>query len=296
MNNKNMRGLRSREENPKKKKMKWLSVAIAVIVTIGVIAIVWPHHEEIMRTITPKKTQVNYKKNLTKSWQKTLKEENVNVDVAVYDKKHDKTITLRQSEQDTFSTASIVKVSVLATLLSKHESTNESLTDSQKTLATAMIEQSDNDATTNLLYQMGGYTAPNELFETLSMNDSKMDAAAWGNSTTTAPDQVTLLRNLFYTSDTLNDDSRQYAKELMSHVESNQSWGITGGVPSDAETSVKNGWLPLDDGWVVNSIGHVKNKQADYVIAVLTNGDETEEDGIKLIEKLSKQAYRELSK
>src|SRR5699024_2130684 len=192
--------LRSREENPKKKKMKWLSIAIAVIVTIGVIAIVWPHHEEIMRTITPKKTQFNYKKNLTQSWQKTLKEENANVDVAVYDKKHDKTITLRQSEQDTFSTASIVKVSVLATLLSKHESTNESLTDSQKTLATAMIEQSDNDATTNLLYQMGGYTAPNDLFETLSMNDSEMDAAAWGNSTTTAPDQVTLLRNLFYSS------------------------------------------------------------------------------------------------
>ena len=143
---------------------------------------------------------------------------------------------------------------------------------------------------------MGGYTAPNDLFATLSMNDSEMDASAWGNSTTTAPDQVTLLRNLFYSSDTLNDDSRQYAKELMSHVESNQSWGITGGVPSDAETSVKNGWLPLDDCWVVNSIGYVKNKQADYVIAVLTNGDETEEDGIKLIEKLSKQAYRELSK
>lgn len=57
-----MRGLRSREENPKKKKMKWLSLAIAAIFTVGIIAIVWPHHKEIMRTITPKMKKIDYKK------------------------------------------------------------------------------------------------------------------------------------------------------------------------------------------------------------------------------------------
>ena len=296
MNNKNMRGLRSREENPKKKKMKWLSLAIAAIFTVGIIAIVWPHHKEIMRTITPKMKKIDYKKNLTQSWQKSLKGEKVNVDIAVYDQKHKQLITLRDSNQDTFPTASVVKVSVLANLLSQHEAANETLTDDQQALATAMIEDSDNDATTNLLYQMGGYAAPDDLFNALSMNGSKMDVAAWGSSTTTAPDQVILLRNIFYQSNILSSNSQQFAQKLMSQVEPSQRWGITAGVPSDAKMALKNGWLPDDDGWIVNSIGHIKNKQTNYVIAVLTNGSDTEEDGINLIEKLSKQTYRELAK
>ena len=47
---------------------------------------------------------------------------------------------------------------------------------------------------------------------------------------------------------------------------------------------------------MVNSLGHIKTKKVDYVIAVLTNGDVSEQSGIDLIEKLSRQTYQELIK
>lgn len=297
MGNKKQRGLRQNNQHAKINKSKRLAILLVGIVTVILASFVWTQREKIIDTVGPKFGLVNHKKSLKQSWQKTLSKQPVNVDIAVYDNKKKELITLRHSNTDKFVTASAIKASVLGELLLEHENSRTDLTDNEKTLANSMITASDNDATTNLLYQMGGYQAPNNLFEKLGMNDSQMNAAAWGYSTTTAPDQIKLLRNIFYKSNVLSADSQQYARSLMSQVNDDQAWGVSAGVPKNAQISLKNGWLPDDDdGWMVNSLGHIKTQKADYVIAMLTNGDVSEQSGIDLIEKLSRQTYRELIK
>ncbi len=297
MKNKNQRGLRQNNQNSKIVKSKRLAMLIVGIVTILLGALLWTQREKIVDTVAPKLGFVNHEKTLKKSWQKTLKGKSVNVDVAIYNNKTQKLITTRHSQTNKFVMASAVKVSVLTELLLENEKAQTVLTDDQKELTNSMITASDNDATTNLLYQMGGYQAPDNLFKTLGMNNSKMNPTAWGYSTTTAPDQIKLLRHIFYKSDVLSKDSQHYAQGLMSQIDDDQAWGVSAGVPKNAEISLKNGWLPDDDdGWMVNSLGHIKTKKVDYVIAILTNGDTTEQNGIDLIEQLSRQSYQELAK
>ncbi|SCB91229.1 serine hydrolase [Weissella bombi] len=297
MRNKKQRGLRQNNQHAKINKSKRLAILLVGIVTVLLAAFVWTQREKIIDTVGPKIGLVNHKKSLKQSWQKTLSKQSINVDIAVYDNKKKELITLRHSNTDKFVTASAIKVSVLGELLLEHENSQTDLTDDEKELANSMITASDNDATTSLLYQMGGYQAPDNLFEKLGMNDSQMNAGAWGYSTTTASDQIKLLRNIFYKSNVLSADSQQYARSLMSQVNDDQAWGVSAGVPKNAQISLKNGWLPDDDdGWMVNSLGHIKTQKADYVIAVLTNGDVSEQSGIDLIEKLSRQTYRELIK
>ena len=53
---------------------------------------------------------------------------------------------------------------------------------------------------------------------------------------------------------------------------------------------LKNGWLPLtnaDDNWQINSIGWVSGDGRNYLMAVLTTGNPTEQYGIDTIDQLS---------
>jgi hypothetical protein len=59
--------------------------------------------------------------------------------------------------------------------------------------------------------------------------------------------------------------------------------------------ALKNGWLPLtstDDDWQVNSIGWVCGAGRDYLLAVLTTGNPTEQDGIDTIGRLAASIWR----
>ena len=41
----------------------------------------------------------------------------------------------------------------------------------------------------------------------------------------------------------------------MRHVIAFDRWGVSAGLASDAVVALKNGWLPYDGSWQVNSIG-----------------------------------------
>lgn len=226
---------------------------------------------------------------LKKKWKTTLAKQNANVNIAVYNHKTKQTTIYNSDTGATYQTASIVKVSVLTNLLQQHEENNTALSTTEETLAQEMIEQSDNNATTTLLstYE-GSYSAPDALFNDLDMSQSKMNANAWGLSTTTAHDQVKLLNALAYgKNSTIDRTDRDYVLNLMANIDSDQDWGVSTGVDSNATVELKNGWLEYGSGWIVNSIGHVKTSDNNYTIAVLTNGNSTEQDGIDLIEKLA---------
>ena len=132
--------------------------------------------------------------------------------------------------------------------------------------------------------------------ETAGLIQTDPDAAGyWGTSTTTAADQVQLLRTVAYPNAVLTPASQAYALNLMENVESDQAWGVSAGVGAGSTVALKNGWLPLDSGgWQVNSIGYVDGQGRDYVIAVLTD-DDTEAVGINFIQGLSGLIWQELA-
>ena len=235
---------------------------------------------------------------LKQQWQTILHHQDSDVNIAVYNEKTKQTTTYTNNASVTYPTASIVKVSVLANLLRMTQTDDTSLSPTEKSLAENMIVDSDNDATTTLLntYQ-DGYTSPDSLFSALHMTQSKMDPDAWGLTTTTALDQLKLLNALAYGQKSpLNQSDRHYVLKLMANVSPDQAWGISKGLANNATIQLKNGWLESDDGssWIVNSIGHIQTKDSNYTIAVLTNGNATETDGIDLIESLSSATAQEL--
>jgi beta-lactamase class A len=221
------------------------------------------------------------------------------VTAAVYDIDTGKDWVLQPGESQ--ATASIVKVDIMATLLAKLTTTAEQLSATDKSLLTSMIEESDNDAATALWNEIG---APNALAasnESMGMTQTVASSCltcpgfswpGWGLTTTTASDQITLLKQLVLPNDHISDGFRQLALNLLENVTPSEQWGITGGVPAGVTVALKNGWVPLQDGlWQINSIGWVSGDNRNYLIAVLTDGNPTEQYGIDTINSLSSDIW-----
>jgi beta-lactamase class A len=192
-----------------------------------------------------------------------------------------------------FQTASIVKVDILETLLRQRQN-NGGLSASEHAIAQGMIENSDNNDATALWNDVGGAAAVAAYDVAAGLKDTTPNFA-WGLTETTAPDQVKLLDQLVTPDGLLTRASQNYALYLMSHVESDQAWGISGGVPAGAEIAIKNGWLPFGAGWHVNSIGRVKGDGRHYLIAVLTDDNGSEAYGIDTIEHVAGTIWNALA-
>ncbi len=111
----------------------------------------------------------------------------------------------------------------------------------------------------------------------------------WGLTTTSAADQVTLLKQLVGTS-ALNAASQSYALGLMRAVESDQDWGVSAVADANTSTALKNGWLAVSDDdnlWTVNSVGLVTVHGQQLALAVMTQHQSDENTGINLVQKLA---------
>jgi hypothetical protein len=216
---------------------------------------------------------------------------------AVYDMRTGQTWTLgRGAPQDE---ASIVKVDILETLLAQHRASGTALSASDVTLAHEMIEDSDNDAATALWDEVGGARGISAYNSSVGLTHTTPSGCVictgfpwpgWGLSTTTPSDQIALLRELLQRNDLLSHAQQAFMLGLMERVTPSQRWGVAGGAPLLTTVALKNGWLPLtsaDDDWQINSIGWVSGEGRDYLIAVLTTGDPTEQYGIDTIDELS---------
>ncbi|MFJ9040635.1 serine hydrolase [Streptomyces sp. NPDC102406] len=197
----------------------------------------------------------------------------------------------------TYDTASIVKVDVLAALLLRAQDAGRALTARERTLAAAMIERSDNAATTALWDAIGGADGLDAANERLGLRrTSGGDGPLWGLTQTTAADQLTLLREVFGVGDNvLSAASRAYVQGLMGNVERDQAWGVSAAGPAGAAgAELKNGWLRRGTTglWVINSVGRVRVGGEQFLVAVVSRGSATMEGGIALVEGAAKAAVR----
>jgi hypothetical protein len=169
---------------------------------------------------------------------------------------------------------SAAKLDTLETLLLQHEDAKTVLSNNEVSLATAMIEQSDNNAADALWASIGSDPAVRTANVRLGIPGLVVGLKGlWGLGTTTATDQVTLLRNLVRTDGPLDAASQAFALNLMTHVTAGQRWGV--GSVADAGTTFanKNGWLANDgdnDRWLVNSDGIVTVRGQQLLMSVLT--------------------------
>jgi beta-lactamase class A len=195
--------------------------------------------------------------------------------------------------QDAEKTASTIKVDILATALHLAQLQHHALPANEAAAAVPMITQSDNDAASDLYDDIGGWTAIGPFDRSIGMTDTTPNAQGYfGETYTTAADQIELLKQVMLPGGELSLGSRQYEYELMLHVIASQRWGITGGVPANATVAIKNGWLPESSGWHVNSIGRVQGDGRDYLIAVYTSFDSSWAYGIDTIERIAASAWQ----
>jgi len=171
------------------------------------------------------------------------------------------------------------------------------LTSSELALATRMIRNSDNDATTTLFARLGRAKAVSRSNTRLGLTNTVVNSA-WGLTRTTADDQVTLLAKLIDTSGPLDPKSRKLASSLMTAVEADQRWGVSAAARPGEHVALKNGWdtRTADHGlWVVNSLGRIFDDDVNVSMAVLSHGHRTLPAGITVVEKVAKLTREHLA-
>ncbi|MFC5909913.1 serine hydrolase [Streptacidiphilus monticola] len=196
-----------------------------------------------------------------------------------------------------FVDASISKADILATLLLQAQDRGRGLTSGQRALATRMIQNSDNSAANSLYGEIGGASGMAAANKRFGMTATTPGAGGlWGLTTTTAKDQLVLLRNLFTSESKLSAASRGYVAGLMATVETDQRWGVSAAASGD-DYALKNGWLPRSGTglWVVNSIGRVVRDGHTLLIAAVSDGNPTEAQGIALVESAARAAGQALT-
>ena len=207
-----------------------------------------------------------------------------NVTVAVEDLTTGQTYQFRPGVVE--NTASTLKVDILATLLVEAQAAGRPLTPEEQSLAVPMIEESLDSAADTLWTQLGPTAVG--AFEREAGMTSTVPATdgVWGTTTTTALDRLAMIRTLVEPNSLLTNASRAYVLDLMENITPSQDWGATGGVPPGVTVALKNGFAVID-GWQINTTGWVDGADRDYLIAVLTNGNSSEQYGIDTVNAVS---------
>jgi hypothetical protein len=216
--------------------------------------------------------------------------------VSVYDRVSGVSCVYNGSKH--FDSASIVKAIILGALMRWHQETKTPLSSWERSEATLMIEQSDNDAATALWDELGMNNLQHFL-NLADMGETQLGQdGLWGLTQVTAHDEMLLLKLLTAPNSVLDASSRAYELSLMAHVVDWEAWGVTAGTPSDVTWHVKNGWLPDATGWHINSIGAFTGHGKDYMIAVLSvnaNSSDDEQYGIDTIEDVARLVQHDLN-
>lgn len=205
------------------------------------------------------------------------------VNVAVYDITRNRYYTFNSYNQ--FITGSSMKVAIMLTLLDMDEDQGHGPDDKDMALLTKMIENSDNDAASQLYFkEIGGAVGVANYLAKIGITGLDPNSGAWGYSLITPMAMVNILTDL-YEGKILNAQDRNLAMSLMESVETDQQFGVGDTAPAGATFAMKNGWLPGPDGlWAVNSSGIVMNGNEVYIVSVYTKDQNSFEDGQALLD------------
>ncbi|MFE6803854.1 serine hydrolase [Streptomyces sp. NPDC057681] len=271
---------------------------LPVVIAAGVLVPVVAGAAPASAATTPQVTCTSGKAGLAAKLQKditaALASRKGTVAVGLHDRTTNTTCSLRPTSS--YDSASVVKVTVLATLLWDAKKTNRYLTTREANLATAMITKSDNAATTSLWKQLGTTKVKGFLKAAGMTRTVPGSGGYWGLTQINVQDEQKLLSLVTAKNSVLSDNSRAYILKLMGKVVPSQRWGTPAGAPSSVAVHVKNGWLQRSThGWRVHSIGAFQGGGHDYTISVLTHGNSTMGYGVDTIQAVARVIHKDLT-
>ncbi|HTZ45392.1 MAG TPA: serine hydrolase [Jatrophihabitans sp.] len=192
--------------------------------------------------------------------------------------------------------ASLVKLDILETALYRQQLGYGFDADD----ATEMMEQSDNDAADDVFAADGGNDGLAHYNALIGLGSTALEpSGVWGLSTTSAADQLTLLRQLVSAGSPLNAASRQYALQLMGSVEADQRWGVSAAADPGAASRLKNGWLDIDDDggrWAVTSAGLTTSGGHQVLLVVLSQHQPDYRTGVDRVEAAARELAAALTR
>ena len=195
-----------------------------------------------------------------------------------------------------FDSASVVKVTILGALLRKALDQHRYLTATEASRARVMITQSANNAASALWAELGRTYIQHFLSLAGMSQTTPGPGGYWGLTQITARDETRLLQLLLVPNTVLSNNSRAYARGLMTQVISSQRWGVPAGAPAGVVVHVKNGWLPrATHGWRIHSIGAFTSSRGWYTIVVLTQDNPTMTYGVNTIQNIARVIHRDLN-
>ena len=187
-------------------------------------------------------------------------------------------------------TASVFKVMVMAGTLLEAQNESRTVSEWEMDQLRPMISESANGPVRSLWYSFGAAPWYRDQGRDFGLDDTTVrgdDGTAWGLTTTSAADQVDLLRQVLLGEwGPLSDESRAVALELMTDVVPSQTWGVTAGVPDDWRVAQKNGFA----GITINSVGWVDQPGPSngYLVAILSQGWPDHPSGIAAVERVNR--------
>ena len=187
------------------------------------------------------------------------------------------------------TTASVFKVMVLAGTLLEAQKEGRAVSEWEMSQLVPMITASTNPEVRSLWRSFGGSPWFAEQVQIFGLDETNVAAdggSAWGLTTTSARDQVDLLRQLLIGDwGPIGSEYRGFANELMTAVVPEQSWGVTAGVPEGWVVAQKNGFA----GITINSVGWADEPGPGrgYVVAILSQGWPDHSTGIAVVERVS---------
>jgi hypothetical protein len=224
----------------------------------------------------------------TSSLAKYLATRTDNVTAALYDVTTHQTFIYRPGILQV--TASMEKIDILAVLLWESQLRHHPLTVHQRSLATKMIEDSNNKAAQSLWVTIGQLPSVTEFNDDLHYVQS-ITSWSWGLFDSTPRDQLQLLKVIVLPNTYLDPASQLFEQSLMNSVPDYERFGIPNGVPAQAMVGVKNGWYPeKTTGWQINSAGYVHLGRTYYLAVVMTASNPNEAYGREVVNRMG-QAF-----
>ncbi|MEU7838529.1 MULTISPECIES: serine hydrolase [unclassified Nonomuraea] len=195
-------------------------------------------------------------------------------------------------------TASTAKVQILMTLLLK--TPWHKLSKATRHDADLMIRYSDNHAADRLWLRIGGaagFTKAGKKFglrHTQGVPGDCVDLYCWGITSTSAEDQVRLMKALVSAKSPLRAKDRAQVLRLMGKVIDGQNWGVSAAKCKGDHVALKNGWLKRvsTKRWAIVSVGLIHGHGHDYALAVLTENNADTGQGIATVQGVAERIMK----
>lgn len=203
---------------------------------------------------------------------------------AVFDDRSGCWYHLRQGQRS--STASVVKVEIMAGVLLRAQNSGRELTAAERTRLSPMIRSSNDSAANALWTSLGGEPGMERVGASFGLVATDEVSPTWGLTTTTAEDQARFMESIIQGPGPLAAHARDVAWELLNDIAPAQRWGVRAGVSDGWRVGHKNGFAGSTCcGWRVNSSGYVADPAGGgYAITILSDGWPNLGAGIPLVE------------